>query len=298
MTLTIEQAVNLAAQENGYDNIGDVIIEEGELKKVITSAITIYAEAKAKEALDNSLKEAFDIAKKTISINEKINRLVEFSEKNNIGAYNPLIMGITSEEKLILDEQLAGDYCDFMPSLNEYPVLYGLNVSSITKRGVTVFLMEMERFKPKESPITKRWVNVYLDGDDTTYDVFQSKEAADESDNIIEPQCKRIGCVEQHFINDKWRNAITQTTKRVFKTEAIEVQRDENGTPRRNQLNKFTAKEMELYDIMQNIEKLGAHPLLTDVINLIDQARYKLADWVELPNTIGIHDNSNNQNKS
>lgn len=65
-----------------------------------------------------------------------------------------------------------------------------------------------------------------------------------------------------------------------------EPQKDENGTPRRNQLHKFTAKEMELYDIMQNIEKLGAHPLLTEVVNALSEARERLADWVELPNTI------------
>lgn len=132
-------------------------------------------------------------------LNDKIDRLVSFSEINNIGTYNPLIMGITAEEKAILDERFAGHYCDFMPSRDEYPVLQGLKVSSITQRGVTIFLMEMERITPKENPITKRWVNVYLEGDDTTYEIFKTKEESYADDNAIAK-------VEQHFINNAWVN--------------------------------------------------------------------------------------------
>lgn len=63
-----------------------------------------------------------------------------------------------------------------------------------------------------------------------------------------------------------------------------EPQKDENGTPRRNQLHKFTPRELELYEIMQAVEKIGAHPLLTEVVNALSEARERLADWVELPN--------------
>jgi hypothetical protein len=65
-----------------------------------------------------------------------------------------------------------------------------------------------------------------------------------------------------------------------------EPQKDENGTPRRNQLHKFTAGEIQLYEVMQSIEKIGAHPLLTEVVNALSEARERLADWVELPNPI------------
>lgn len=69
-------------------------------------------------------------------------------------------------------------------------------------------------------------------------------------------------------------------------TTRNEPLKDENGTPRRNQLHKFTASEIQLYEVMQSIEKIGAHPLLTEVVNALSEARERLADWVELPNQI------------
>ncbi len=65
-----------------------------------------------------------------------------------------------------------------------------------------------------------------------------------------------------------------------------ESQKDENGTPRRNQIFKLVPAEMELFKAMESVEKLGAHPLLTEVVNALSEARERLADWVELPNQI------------
>lgn len=68
-----------------------------------------------------------------------------------------------------------------------------------------------------------------------------------------------------------------------------EPQKDEKGlTTRRNQIYELTQTEVELYKAMQSVEKLGAHPLLTETINALSEARERLADWVELPNTISI----------
>ncbi len=52
--------------------------------------------------------------------------------------------------------------------------------------------------------------------------------------------------------------------------------------PRRCDLLQLTPAELVLRNAMLEIEALGAHPLLTDVVCLLDQAREKLADWVEL----------------
>ena len=51
--------------------------------------------------------------------------------------------------------------------------------------------------------------------------------------------------------------------------------------PRRAQLQLLTPTEKCIYDAMQEVEKLGAHPSLTDVVNLLSKARERLADWVE-----------------
>ena len=37
------------------------------------------------------------------------------------------------------------------------------------------------------------------------------------------------------------------------------------------------------------VEEAGAHPLLTDAVNLLTQAKEKVADFVELPTEV-IHD--------
>jgi len=55
-----------------------------------------------------------------------------------------------------------------------------------------------------------------------------------------------------------------------------------NGIPRRAYIDQLTPEELELYQMVGKIESLGAHPLLTDVVVLLAQARDKLADWVEL----------------
>ncbi len=56
-----------------------------------------------------------------------------------------------------------------------------------------------------------------------------------------------------------------------------------NTIPRRAYLEKLTVEELAIYNLVQEIEKLGAHPLLTDVVVLLGQAKDKLSDWVELP---------------
>lgn len=51
--------------------------------------------------------------------------------------------------------------------------------------------------------------------------------------------------------------------------------------PRRNQINLLTKEELAIIKVMQEVEKLGADPLLTEVIDLLSQAREKLADFVD-----------------
>ena len=61
------------------------------------------------------------------------------------------------------------------------------------------------------------------------------------------------------------------------------MQTDDKGFPRRNRLDLFTDAEKAIWDATHAVEAVGAHPLLTDAVNLLAQARDKVADFVELP---------------
>jgi hypothetical protein len=58
---------------------------------------------------------------------------------------------------------------------------------------------------------------------------------------------------------------------------------ERNGLPRRCQIDLMSRPELRIHDAMQTVEAAGAHPLLTEAINLLAQARDKVADFVELP---------------
>lgn len=50
---------------------------------------------------------------------------------------------------------------------------------------------------------------------------------------------------------------------------------------RRQVMAYLTPEELYLLSLVESVEKLGAHPLLTDTVVLLGQAREKLADWFE-----------------
>lgn len=51
--------------------------------------------------------------------------------------------------------------------------------------------------------------------------------------------------------------------------------------PRRSQIQKLTPAELKIRNLVWEIEELGAHPLLTDTVCLLQDARNKLADWID-----------------
>lgn len=61
------------------------------------------------------------------------------------------------------------------------------------------------------------------------------------------------------------------------------MQTDQHGIPRRNRVDLLTPVEEELRRALLAVESAGAHPLLTEASNLIQEARSKVADFVELP---------------
>jgi DNA-binding MarR family transcriptional regulator len=50
---------------------------------------------------------------------------------------------------------------------------------------------------------------------------------------------------------------------------------------RRRLLNRLTPEERNLFDCLQEIEKLPASPILTEAVIHLQNAREKLADWVD-----------------
>ncbi len=54
-----------------------------------------------------------------------------------------------------------------------------------------------------------------------------------------------------------------------------------NGFPRRNCLDHNTPVELAIRQIVHDVESLGADVLLTDAVNLLHEAREKVADFIE-----------------
>ncbi len=54
-----------------------------------------------------------------------------------------------------------------------------------------------------------------------------------------------------------------------------------DGFPRRNRIDHLTTPERAIRDALLAVERQGAHPLLTDASNLLQQAKDKVADYVE-----------------
>lgn len=60
-------------------------------------------------------------------------------------------------------------------------------------------------------------------------------------------------------------------------------QLSDNGHPRRYRIDLNTPAELAIRQAMRAVESAGVHPLLTEAIVLLDQAKDKVADFVELP---------------
>lgn len=50
---------------------------------------------------------------------------------------------------------------------------------------------------------------------------------------------------------------------------------------RRFRIDKFTSAEKAIFNAVHEVEAAGAHPLLTDAVILLAQAREKVADFVD-----------------
>lgn len=56
---------------------------------------------------------------------------------------------------------------------------------------------------------------------------------------------------------------------------------NEYKPPRRVCIDQLTPAEFAIWAATQQVEAAGAHPLLTDAVVLLQQAREKVADWVD-----------------
>ena len=55
-----------------------------------------------------------------------------------------------------------------------------------------------------------------------------------------------------------------------------------NEIPRRSKLWKYTAEEAAIRSAILLVEEMGAHPLLTEAVILLGQAKDKVSDFVDL----------------
>lgn len=51
--------------------------------------------------------------------------------------------------------------------------------------------------------------------------------------------------------------------------------------PRRNRFDLFTPAEKSIYDAIQEVEKIGADPKLTDIVVMLSKAKDLLSDYVD-----------------
>lgn len=51
--------------------------------------------------------------------------------------------------------------------------------------------------------------------------------------------------------------------------------------PRRIRIDRLTPAERAIYDALIAVEAVGAHPLLTEAVVLLQEARSKVADYVD-----------------
>lgn len=58
-----------------------------------------------------------------------------------------------------------------------------------------------------------------------------------------------------------------------------------DGIARRCDLTLMTPAELKIRDAVEAVEEMCAHPLLTEAVNLLQAAKDKVADFVELPQT-------------
>lgn len=52
--------------------------------------------------------------------------------------------------------------------------------------------------------------------------------------------------------------------------------------PRRCYVNKLTPEELKIREAILEVEKLGAHVMLTEVVTKLTDAKDRLADWIDL----------------
>jgi len=58
--------------------------------------------------------------------------------------------------------------------------------------------------------------------------------------------------------------------------------------PRRNRIDKLIPAEKAIYDAVQAVEELPAHPKLTDAVVLLQAARESVADYVDRPDDVAV----------
>ncbi|MBD1864302.1 MULTISPECIES: hypothetical protein [Trichocoleus] len=63
-----------------------------------------------------------------------------------------------------------------------------------------------------------------------------------------------------------------------------------DGMPRRSRVDLLAPAELAIHEAMIAVENAGAHPLLTEAVLLLGQAKNKVADHIELEQKVDSSD--------
>lgn len=86
--------------------------------------------------------------------------------------------------------------------------------------------------------------------------------------------------IVSHPANDRYRDRFDETFGRK-EDPPLRADMGDGDFPRRNRMDLWTPAERAIHDVVQLVESLGAHPLLTEASMLLQQAQNKVADFVE-----------------
>lgn len=78
-----------------------------------------------------------------------------------------------------------------------------------------------------------------------------------------------------------FRLGLEATSEHRINNRVVNTMTNASEFPRRNQLDQLTPAETAIHQAIQAVEAVGAHPLLTDAVILLGQAKDKVSDYID-----------------
>ena len=101
---------------------------------------------------------------------------------------------------------------------------------------------------------------------------------------LICPDCKREQLTIPEPVLSVSPQQLNEEKQRLINIGFIINEKPEIKIPRRINMQEWTAAELSIFNAMQEVEKMGAHPILTKVVILLERAKSWTADYVDSVN--------------